>query len=243
LSGFFNVKNLPNSLNCAKIIKQSMAKRILPFTIPVIKKGKEVKNIPKGSSKAKEIAKQTWHVEFFFYNEVTNKNERFRYSKGLNNIDNPLEKAKRFEDLRGAYQTLLEKDWSPVDEKANEQLKKSMVSITIHEAAERFKEYHAGKQTRPTTLRSYISKIKQFIDHVGRDKKVIDITDFNITDYLNTYESKAKWTGLTYNYGRTSLNNLFKFLKINKYVAVNPVTDLERRKEVKTEKHQVFHCP
>ncbi|RZA02874.1 MAG: site-specific integrase [Sphingobacteriaceae bacterium] len=238
-SGFFYVKSLPNSLDCPTENFADMG-RILPYSIPVIKKGKTIKTIPKGSTKLHEQAKQLWHIEFFFFNEATGKNERLRITNGLNRIKDPKEKLKQFEALQLAYKELLETGYNPLDEKQNEKLKKSIVSITIIEAVEKFKEYHISKRTRPTTIRSYLSKIKQFITHVGPSKKVIDISDYDITDYLNTYEASEKWTGVTYNYGKTSLNNLFKFLLVNKYVTTNPVLNLERRKEVRTEIHQVF---
>ena len=78
-----------------------------------------------------------------------------------------------------------------------------------------------------------------FINHVG-NIRVDKISDFEITDYLNTYERKKHWTGVTYNYAKISLNNLFKFLVVNKYISSNQTTLLERRKEIKTEIHQVF---
>jgi integrase len=90
------------------------------------------------------------------------------------------------------------------------------------------------------SIQTYLSKVNFFIAYFGEHKKVIEITDFEITDFLNHCEKELNWSGVTYNSARISLNNYFKFLKINKYVLLNPVTDTETRKEIGTELHQVF---
>jgi hypothetical protein len=42
-----------------------MATPEIQYTIPKVVKGKKVKGVPKGSTKAKEEANQNWYVDFF----------------------------------------------------------------------------------------------------------------------------------------------------------------------------------
>lgn len=73
-----------------------MAAPEIPYTVPKLVKGKRVTTVPKGSTWAKEEAKQNWYVEFFFHNPETDKMERFRPTKNLNRLKDPKEKLKQF---------------------------------------------------------------------------------------------------------------------------------------------------
>jgi integrase len=210
------------------------------YTEPILNKGKEVKAVPKGSTKAVEQSKLTWYVDFSFYNTTTGKLERFRKTNNGNRIKDPKEKLRHFTGLLAAYKELLESGYNPLDERSNENLKKSIVSVTLKEAKDRFVEYHQAKGTRRKSIQTYISKIKYFIDHIGDTTKVVDVTDYDITAFLNHFERTKQWSGVTFNLARISLNNFFTYLKVNKYIAINPVTDIETRKELPTESHQVF---
>ena len=84
-----------------------MAVDISPYSIPVIKKGKPIKLVPVDSTKQKEEAKQTWQVEYYFFNEASGKKERIRVNNGFNRIKNPVEKLNQFEILRQSYKELL----------------------------------------------------------------------------------------------------------------------------------------
>jgi integrase len=238
-SGFIFGKSLPSSLSC-DLFQSNMESPSKLYTIPILNKGKEVTIIPKSSTKAKEQAKLTWYVDFSFYNTNLGKMERIRKTNGGNRIKDPQHKLKHFNALLDAYKELLESGYNPLDERSNEKLKKNIISITLAEAKEKFTQYHRSKGTRKKSIQTYLSKVNYFIDHVGGNKKVIEITDFEITEFLNSYERDKNWTGVTYNLARISLNNYFKFLKTNKYIPVNPVTDTETRKEIPTESHEVF---
>jgi len=212
----------------------------LHYTIPRLFKGKKIESVPKGSTRAKEEALQNWYVEFFFHNPQTGQMERFRPTKNLNRIKDPSEKLKHFTKLCSAYTEALEGGWNPLDEKANDKLKKQISSVNLLQAKVLFEPYHIAKGTREKSRRSYLSKVNQFINYYGEDKRVIDITDYEITEFLNTMEREEKWVGVTYNNTRIILNNYFRYLKVNKYIPVNPVTDTETRTKIKTESHQIF---
>lgn len=58
----------------------------LPYTLPRIVKGRAVIKVPTGSTMEKEVAKQSWYVEFFFHNSVEERMERIRVTRKLNRI-------------------------------------------------------------------------------------------------------------------------------------------------------------
>lgn len=217
-----------------------MATPELPYTVPRLVKGKKIESVPKGSTKANEEAKQNWYIEFFFHNPESGKMDRFRPTKNLNRIKDPKEKLKHFNNLCEAYKAALEGGWNPIDDKANDRLKKDIISITLEQAKIMFEEYHIAKGTRKKSIQSYLSKVNLFITHYGKNKKINEITDYEITDFLNYMEREEKWVGVTYNNSRIALNNYFKYLKKNKYIAINPVEDTETRTKLGTESHQIF---
>ncbi|RZL44103.1 MAG: site-specific integrase [Pedobacter sp.] len=135
---------------------------------------------------------------------------------------------------------MLENGYNPFEKQSSIEVQKKLIPITIIDAREKFVVYHKAKKTRDKSIKSYLSKINQFISFVGEYKRVIDVTELDVINYLHAFEHSEKWTGVTYNMAKVCLNNLFKFLLTNKYINVNPVSSVERRKQVKTELHQVF---
>jgi len=217
-----------------------MAAPEIPYTVPKLVKGKRITTVPKGSTWAKEEAKQNWYVEFFFHNPETDKMERFRPTKNLNRLKDPKEKLKQFTRLCDAYKIALEGGWSPIDERSNDRLLKKVSSLTLEGAKELFEQYHKAKGTRKKSIQSYLSKVNQFVSYYGADTRVGAISDYEITEFLNFMEKEKSWSGVTYNSSRIILNNYFRYLKINKYISVNPVTDIETRTKIATESHQIF---
>jgi hypothetical protein len=193
LSDAYSGRSQPKSLTL-----EYMAIPELPYTLPKLVKGKRITSVPKGSTWAKEEAKQNWYVEFFFHNPQTEKMERFRPTKNLNRIKDPKEKLKHFNNLCEAYKVALEGGWNPLDEKANDRLKKKISSITLEQAREMFEQYHIAKGTRKKSRQSYLSKVNQFIEYYGTEKKVSEITDYEITEFLNFMEKEKSWTGGSY---------------------------------------------
>ena len=212
----------------------------LPYTLPRVVKGRTINKVPVGSTMEKEVAKQSWYVEFFFHNAAEERMERIRVTRKLNRIKDPRQKLRAFTNLCEAYRIALEGGWNPLDEHANARLKKELIGIDLNEAMELFTSYHKAKGTRPKSISTYRSTVNSFIKYHGGNKKVNTISDFEITDFLNFKEREEKWAGVTYNNCRIGLNNFFRFLKVNKYISENPVTDCETRKKMPTQSHQVF---
>ncbi|MBC6112348.1 site-specific integrase [Pedobacter sp. CCM 8938] len=212
----------------------------LPYTIPRLIKGRVITKIPAGTTLEKEIAKQRWYIEFFFHNALKERMERIRVTRNLNRIKDPREKLRNFNHLCEAYHIALQGGWNPLDENANARLKKEIIGINLDESLVLFESYHKAKGTRPKSMSTYLSTLNAFVKFYGGERKVSTISDYEITDFLNTKEREEKWAGVTYNNCRIALNNLFRYLKVNKYVPENPVTDAETRKKMRTESHQVF---
>ena len=238
-SGFYFAKTLTDSVTCLANSKNMQIPDRL-YTEPSLYKGKQVKVIPKGSNKAIEQAKQTWYIDFSFYNHIDGKMRRFRITKDGNRIKDPVTKLNYFNNLLAAYKELLEGGYNPCDERSNEKMKKTIISLTLDEAKQKFDEYQQGKGSRKKTIQTYTSKLAMFIEHFGAHRKVNEVTDYDITSFLNQAEREKEWTGVTYNLARIVLNNFFKYLTVNRYVASNPVSGIETRKELKTELHTVF---
>ena len=210
------------------------------FTTPFINTGKPPVRIPRGSSKLAELAKNKWCVEFYFLDKENNKMVRVRSSKQLNRIKEYREKLDSFSELLTVCVEALNNGWNPLKViKPIKEQRNDCSDILLSDAIEDFLDYHKSKGNRPKTVSSYKSKLKLFLEHHGNGA-IREIRDVHITDFLNTLEKRKKWTGVTYNYARIVVNNLFVYLLRYKNVEKNPATGLESRKEIKTELHQVF---
>jgi integrase len=211
------------------------------FSTPFIHTGKVPTRIPRGSTKLAELAKNRWYVEFYFHDSASGVSNRFRLSQNLNRLKDYQQKVDAFSKLLDRCINDLNEGWNPNEEQEprGETPEVSYDKLHLSEAILKFLEYHESKGNRPKTIGSYRSKLKLFINHLG-DMEVREITDFHITDFLNTCEKTRQWTGVTYNFARITLNNFFVFLKRYKHTETNPATGLESRKEIKTELHQVF---
>jgi len=168
----------------------------LPYTLPRVVKGKAIIRVPAGSTMEKEVAKQSWYVEFFFHNAELERMERFRVTRNLNRIKDPRQKLWNFNNLCEAYRIALEGGWNPLDEHANDRLKKEIVGIDLNEALVLFESYHKAKGTRPKSISTYLSTLNSFVRYYGGNKKVNTISDFEITDFLNFKEKEEKWAGV-----------------------------------------------
>jgi integrase len=182
------------------------------------------------------LAKNKWYVEFYFYDDYHEKMIRIRLSKQLNRLKEYDRKFQAFRELQTICNNDLRSGWNPIERKHEIKTNKA---ILLDEAIQKFICYHKGKGTRRTSIDAYTSKLKLFREHMGNGR-VDKIDDYDITNFLDSMEIERNWTGVTYNYAKIVLNNLFIYLKKYRFVSQNPTDGLERRKEVKTETHQVF---
>ena len=143
----------------------------LPYSLPHVVKGRTINKVPTGSTIEKEVAKQSWYVEFFFLYAAEERMERIRITRKLNRTKDPMQKLRAFTNLCEAYRIALEGGWNPLDEHANARLKKELIGINLNEAMELFTSYHKEKGTRPKSISTYRSTVNSFIKYHGGNKR------------------------------------------------------------------------
>lgn len=209
------------------------------YSIPVLRTGKKITSVPKGSTKAKEQAKNDWYVEFYYLNPSTGKEKRERRTGSINRFKDPDTKLIAAQALVDEYTELLNNGWNPYGD--NEEFKKRMIAITLKEAKEEFLSYHRQKNSRHRTLTSFGSKVKLMISYLGEDKLVTDITTIDITNTMLYLEKKNKWSGKTFENSKSALVNFFNFLKRTGRIKISPFNDFtEKRKILKSTRHPLF---
>lgn len=209
------------------------------YTNPEIKRGKQITEVPKGSTKKKEQAKQTWYISFQAFNPSSNSMERKRITGDINRIKDPNDKEEAAQLLCETYRELLEGGWNPFDEIGNEKLRRSVVNISMIEAVDAFVEYHKIKGSRKKTIQSYSSKLA-FISNYFNEKKVCDIQDNDIIKFMNEVSNSNKWAPKTFNNAKGIYYGLYEFLKLEKYVSENHFASIKTKFVPKTESHRVF---
>lgn len=229
-----SAKSLPNPKELT--IFDSMATK---HTIPEIKRGKEITDVPKGSTKRIEQAKQTWFIEFHHFHTPTGKMKRYRRTDDLNRIKDPKEKELHAQNICQMYKDLLEGDWSPYDEEHNDKLRRNSISLTIEEASTKFIQYNKDKGNRSKTIQSYESKL-YFISNYFGERKVNEIQDNDAFNFLIAIEKANKWSPSTFNNARIVYYGLFEYLILEKYINENPFKNIKSKPVSKSDKHQVF---
>jgi hypothetical protein len=187
-SGACSDKTLPQHVNL-----HAMTTAEITYTTPKLFKGKKIDFVPEGSTKSREEAKQSWYIEFFFFDPATRSMERFRFSKNLNRVKDPKEKQSLFNQLLETYTEALDGGWSPIDERGNDKLKRQIVSLSLEEGKVLFKAYHEAKGTRKKSIQSYLSKVNMFINYYSEHKKVTEISDYEITHFLEDSSVSPKY--------------------------------------------------
>jgi len=123
------------------------------YTTPVIKKGKEITSVPKGSSKLAEAAKNVWYIEYYY------NGKQVRVKGGLNyHNDDYLKKQYEADVLLQSIKDDLANGFDPTNPKAFfEQTQKELLPLT--DAIAIFKDYHLKHQSRSKTVGTYMSKL------------------------------------------------------------------------------------
>jgi hypothetical protein len=85
--GAYSDKTLPQHVNL-----HAMTTAEITYTTPKLFKGKKIDFVPRGSTKTREEPKQSWYIEFFFYDLATR-----------NRIKDPKEKQTLFNELLETY--------------------------------------------------------------------------------------------------------------------------------------------
>ncbi|MCQ6957714.1 tyrosine-type recombinase/integrase [Mucilaginibacter aquariorum] len=216
-----------------------MKKIGLKYTLPVLRKGKKIVSVPKGSTKIIEQAKQRWLVEYYYENPETLKPHRIRETIKLNRIKDPVEKQIFADTYVKELTDLLKSGYSPFSD--NNDLKSDIIAISLKDAIDQWLEYHLSKGSRKKSIGDFRSKSSFLLSYFKADKKVKDITTIEMTNMMLFYEKGQKWVGTTFKNSRIAYVNFFNFLKRIGKVDVSPMDNFhERRKILKSTRHQIF---
>lgn len=127
------------------------------YTKPKLYRGKEIKSVPKGSSKLKEQAKNIWYVNYSY------EGTQIRVKGDLNRIKDASEKEFQAQILLESIKQDLAKGYNPLDETKwiADRLKET---CSLAKAILLFKDYHTKHQSRPKTIGTYMSKLNALSD-------------------------------------------------------------------------------
>jgi hypothetical protein len=147
------------------------------YTEPRLVKGKEPKNIPKGSTKEKEWAKKPWYINYSF------NGKQYRVKGDLNRIKDYKEKAYQGEVLLQSIKNDLKNGFDPTNPEAF-LVKYTQETITLSDAVGKYLE-DIKLYNRPKTVQSYHSKLRYLIEEYPNKQ----VQSFSIND-IETYIRK-----------------------------------------------------
>jgi len=130
---------------------------IRKYSTPVLKKGKEIITVPKGSSKVIEQAKQTWYVQYMY------EGKQIRVKNGLNRVKDHVEKAYEADVLLNSIKEDLKNGFNPLNPSDYiENIRKEY--ITLKNAILEFEAYHIKHSSKSKTISTYLSKLNGLAD-------------------------------------------------------------------------------
>ena len=166
--------NCPNDLYICILKKLQMSK----YTTPTLYKGKAITSVPKGSTKLKEQAKNTWYINY------TYEGKQFRIKDNLNRIKDPIEKERQANILLESIKQDLANGYNPNDE--TQWLEKLITDTTsLSKAIILFKEYHVKHQSRTKTIGTYMSKLNA-LSSLYPNILLSDITTKNLQNFIQS---------------------------------------------------------
>lgn len=209
-------------------------------TVPKLVKGKKPTYIPKGSTLAKEWAKNIWYVNYTF------NGKQYRIKEGINRIKDPIKKAYEADVLLQSIKNDLEKGFDPENPEAFIE-KIINENITLSDAISKYIE-ELETYTRPKTVSSYKSKLHYFNESFP-NKSVKNIKSSEIEKYIYNKIHSTKPAQLYLNGKRFELKNSIPWtpntvrsakgifqaffqwcIKNNYYIGENPVSKIEQKK-------------
>lgn len=202
------------------------------YTTPVIKTGKEVTNVPKGSNKLTEQAKQTWYVEYYY------EGKRIRVTENLNRIKDPKEKQYQADLLLQAIKQDLADGLNPLNPDAYIQ-KIFVENMSLKDAIEHFKEYHEKHQTKKKTVQTYMSKLKALLEYYP-NKSLKDFTTKHLENFVQSKIEDGTYSHNSVKAAKRIFSTFFAVMLELEYITVNPIKGFNNKiksfKEVE-EKH------
>lgn len=194
---------------------------IRKYSTPILKKGKEITSVPKGSSKAIEQAKQTWYVQYMY------EGKQIRVKEGINRIKDPTEKAYEAEVLLQSVKEQLKNGYNPLKpQEYIEALKKEYISLS--DAILEFEEYHKIHASRSKTISTYLAKLNGLSSHYP-DILLKDLTTKHLEDFVLHKIKNGKFSNNSVKSAKRIFNAFFTVMIKKKYLQVNPKSAFDKK--------------
>ncbi|RZK25157.1 MAG: site-specific integrase [Flavobacterium sp.] len=201
-----------------------------PYTEPELKRNETHESRNPKLTKSQRVLAEHWFIEYKYTDLSLNLvNQRVKNSKGMNKFTDAKLKEKNAISELESLKSLLEEGWNPFNEESNINLRKTIVSITIPESINLYKNFLLEENLRRKTLQTYESKLKYFGEYYPL-LKVNQVTNQKISDFLKFQRTDKKWSSKTYNAAHQIINALFTYLLNANYVTENPVKGVVRLK-------------
>lgn len=192
------------------------------YTTPVIKKGKEITFVPKGSSKAIEQAKNIWYIEYYY------EGKQIRVKGGLNyHNDNHLKKQYEADVLLQTIKDELSNGYNPLDPtKYLEQTKKDFT--TLAEAIVLFKDYHNLHKSRKKTIATYLSKLNALsAQYPGKLLK--EITTYDLEAFVQKKINDGTYSHNSVKSAKRIFGTFFSVMMKLDYTTTNPKETFDKK--------------
>ena len=231
-------KTLPKSRILRLPLPSAKTKMKRRYTNPILKKGKKITHIPKGSSKAKEEAKQQWYIEYYFEDEH-GEMQRQRVRENINRIKDYQEKHEEAEIILASLRNDLARGYNPLDPKANMELARGILSITLEEAIYKYEEYHKSISSKPRTIGTYLTHIKQLQSYLDKNIVVSQIETKHTEEFAlyRINDAEDKWSHTTLKNYKRNVSTFFNWLRVEGYTSKNPIHNFNKQiksfKEIK----------
>lgn len=203
------------------------------YTTPRIVKGKAPLNIPKGSNKEIELAKNSWFIEYRF----NGKQIRIR-PNSLNRIKDHREKQYATDVELETLKIKLRNGFNPLnpDEYLNKIIKEQ---ISLSAAIQIFLDYHTKHQSKPKTISSYKSKLTDLLTTVG-DVELTTLKTKQLENFIIDRVEDDSYSQKTVKFAKTTFTAFYNVLISLGYNLTNQASSINKKiksfKETK-EKH------
>ncbi|WP_259068983.1 tyrosine-type recombinase/integrase [Mucilaginibacter sp. X4EP1] len=192
------------------------------FTTPVIKKGKEITFIPKGSSKLAQTALNVWYVEYYY------NGKQVRVKGGLNyHNDDHLKKQYEADVLLQSIKDDLANGYDPNNPAAFIEKEKKEL-ITLDEAIKIFKDYHVTHQSRSKTVSTYLSKLTALSKHYP-GALLKDINTRMLETFVQSKVDDGTYAHNSVKSAKRIIGTFFNVMVKKGYSTVNPKEGFDKK--------------
>jgi integrase len=205
------------------------------YTPPKLNKGKAPLSIPKGSSKLKELAKNTWYVSYSY------NGKQFKIKSNINRFTDAIEKEFEGEILLESVKQDLANGFNPFKPlQWTERLRKE--TTTLDQAVKQFKEYHIKHKSRKKTISTYLSKVNALSKHFP-NILVSEITTKNLQNFIQSKISDNTYSQGSVKSAKRIFSTFFNVCIELELITTNPKIGFDARiksSKVTEERHIPF---